>query len=740
MWSFIIRIITFYIPDKFISGKNKEVKQAFREKYAICFLIFFFSSLIVFLIELLPLMLCSFTDQYSWDDIYQDYHNSLVIVRGKVYNVNNFFGKHPASNSLILDKLGRDITEYFPLIGENCTVEHCHSTDIDSVKSIKFVGSLVWSTQELKDEPNTIWMLIDENFYNTTSYILNNGTHLPDFIYNRQNEDATFLAKDFDLLLLEKYYIGKLDSRFNLICASSNLSFISFAGVVIALTIIKFLVAVSQLAPTTMKTVKEKIIINIPCYSESKKEISKTIESICKSDYDNDNKLLFIVCDGTVKGRGNNETTPQIVLEMLGSTFDPDREYYDYKATHKLNTNFAQTYTGRYKNIPFIVVVKIGNDNSDTGNRGKRDSQVILLDFLNTVSLNKCVLSPLNSALYHDFVNLGINPIDYNFLLTVDADTKLEKDCIGALASNMSLEPKCMGLGADIRIANKTETWVTAIQVYEYFINQNLTKAFESAFGMVTCLSGACSLFRIKNEDGPVLVCDEILEAYRLDQVNTLHLKNLLELGEDRYLTTLLLKTFPEFKTRFNVDAICFTTVPNTFKVLLSQRRRWINSTFHNLFELVKIDLCGCSIFSMKAVVVLDLISTIIMPITTLYLYYLISMVALKYILLPESMIIMISIIYSVQVLIFLFKSEFSHFIWLPIYTVANPIWNIILPLYSFYHMDDFRWGATRRTESGSNSTVISYEEFKRSYKPKKLQKKKYYGEEQLERAYFESV
>lgn len=45
--------------------------------------------------------------------------------------------------------------------------------------------------------------------------------------------------------------------------------------------------------------------------------------------------------------------------------------------------------------------------------------------------------------------------------------------------------------------------------------------------------------------------------------------------------------------------------VPDTFRVLLSQRRRWINSTVHNLFELLLVrDLCGTFCFSMQFVVV----------------------------------------------------------------------------------------------------------------------------------------
>jgi chitin synthase len=97
-------------------------------------------------------------------------------------------------------------------------------------------------------------------------------------------------------------------------------------------------------------------------------------------------------------------------------------------------------------------------------------------------------------------------------------------------------------------------------------------------------------------------------------------MKNLLHLGEDRYLTTLLLKHFPLFKTQFVRDAHAYTVAPDDWKVLLSQRRRWINSTVHNLGELVFLEqLCGFCCFSMRFIVMIDLVSTIIQPVSVAY-------------------------------------------------------------------------------------------------------------------------
>lgn len=159
-------------------------------------------------------------------------------------------------------------------------------------------------------------------------------------------------------------------------------------------------------------------------------------------------------------------------------------------------------------------------------------------------------------------------------------------------------------------------------QVYEYFISHHLAKSFESLFGSITCLPGCFSMYRLRTPDThkPLFISNQIIQDYSENRVDTLHLKNLLHLGEDRYLTTLVLKHFPSYKTKFVRDAFAQTIAPDSAKVLLSQRRRWINSTIHNLAELVFLDqLCGFCCFSMRFVVFIDLLSTIIAPVTVAY-------------------------------------------------------------------------------------------------------------------------
>ncbi|KAH0243428.1 CHS5 chitin synthase, class V, partial [Aureobasidium melanogenum] len=186
-------------------------------------------------------------------------------------------------------------------------------------------------------------------------------------------------------------------------------------------------------------------------------------------------------------------------------------------------------------------------------------------------------------------------------------------------------DTRLIGVCGETALTNAKSSIVTMMQVYEYYISHNLIKAFESLFGSVTCLPGCFSMYRIRDAASgkPLFVSKEVVEMYAEIRVDTLHTKNLLHLGEDRYLTTLLMKWHPAYKTKFIMRAKAWTIAPDSWTVFMSQRRRWINSTVHNLVELTSLSqLCGFCCFSMRFIVFLDLLSTIIQPVLVGYLVY----------------------------------------------------------------------------------------------------------------------
>lgn len=214
----------------------------------------------------------------------------------------------------------------------------------------------------------------------------------------------------------------------------------------------------------------------------------------------------------------------------------------------------------------------------------------------------------------------------------------------------------------------------------------------------LTLHSSFC-MYRLRTADKgrPLIISDKVINEYSVNNLDTLHKKNLLALGEDRYLTTLMTKHFPAMSYKFIPDAYALTEAPSEWSVLLSQRRRWINSTIHNLAELMWIkDLCGFCCFSMRFVVFIDLFGTIILPATCAYLVYLIYRVASHSGQFPLISLIMLAAVYGLQAIIFIVKRQWQHVGWMIIYLLAYPIYSFVLPVYSFWKQDDFSWGNTR--------------------------------------------
>ncbi|KAM5539900.1 hypothetical protein V8D89_006403 [Ganoderma adspersum] len=463
----------------------------------------------------------------------------------------------------------------------------------------------------------------------------------------------------------------------------------------------------------------------VTAYSESVEGLRTTLDSLATTDYPNSHKLILIIADGMVKGAGNTATTPEICLSMMKDFVIPPNEVeaHSYVAIadgHKRH-NMAKVFAGFYEyddatverskqqRVPVVLVSKVGNPlevrDAKPGNRGKRDSQIVLMAFLQKVMFDERM-----TTFEYEFFNsiwrvTGISPDRYELVLCVDADTKVFPDSLSRMVSCMVNDYEIMGLCGETKIANKAETWVTMIQVFEYYISHHLNKAFESMFGGVTCLPGCFSMYRIKAPKGdggywvPVLANPDVVEHYSENVVDTLHKKNLLLLGEDRYLTTLMLKTFPKRKNVFCPQAVCKTVVPDTFRVLLSQRRRWINSTIHNLAELLLVrDLCGTFCFSMQFVVGMELAGTLVLPAAISFTIYLIvsSIIPGG----PNTTIplVLLAIVLGLPGLLIVITSRKVAYVgWMMVYLLSLPIWNGILPSYAFWHFDDFSWGQTRQ-------------------------------------------
>ncbi|ODV88524.1 glycosyltransferase family 2 protein [Tortispora caseinolytica NRRL Y-17796] len=464
-------------------------------------------------------------------------------------------------------------------------------------------------------------------------------------------------------------------------------------------------------------------LILVTAYSESEEGIRTTLDSVATTDYPNSHKLLFVVCDGLIKGSGNSKSTPDICLSMMQDLIIPENLVVPYSyvavASGSKRHNMAKVYAGFYKyddatvpldkqqRIPMILIVKCGTPEESTmskpGNRGKRDSQVILMSFLQKVTFDDR-MTQLEYEIFNGIWRItGLSPDYYEVVLMVDADTKVFPDCMNHMVAAMVYDPEIMGLCGETKIANKMASYITMIQVFEYYISHHQTKAFESVFGGVTCLPGCFSMYRIKAPKGyegywvPILANPDIVDKYSGNNVDTLHKKNLLLLGEDRYLSTLMLRTFPKRKQVFLPQAVCKTVVPDKLKILMSQRRRWINSTVHNLMELILVrDLCGVFCISMQFVVFIELVGTLVLPAVLAFTIYVV-VIAIHSNDVPIVSIVLLTLILGLPgVLIIVTAKRWSYVLWMLVYLSALPVWNILLPLNAYWKFDDFSWGETR--------------------------------------------
>ncbi|KAL9538457.1 hypothetical protein MBANPS3_010917 [Mucor bainieri] len=582
-----------------------------------------------------------------------------------------------------------------------------------------------------------VWGILNESIYDLTYYVSGgrrvqvpvgmetpsdvDTNYMSDVVVNlfrqKSGEDITAywnalpldpdVRRRQEVCLKNLFYVGSLDQRNSPQCIFSEYLLLIVTVFLCLVIVFKFLAALQFSTKRDPQNHDKFVICQVPCYTEGEDELKKTIDSIAALKYDDKRKLLFIICDGMIVGGGNDRPTPRIVLDILG--VDP---YVDPEALSFLSVgegqkqhNMAKVYSGLYECqghvVPYIVVSKVGklSERQKPGNRGKRDSQLILMRFLNKVHFN-APMTPMELEVFHQIKNIiGVNPSFYEFVLMVDADTEVEPDGLNRLVSSFVHDAKVIGLCGETKLSNEKDTWVTMIQVYEYFISHYMIKAFESLFGSVTCLPGCFCMYRVRSptKNQPLLVSNQVIEDYQINRVDTLHKKNLLHLGEDRYLTTLILKHFPMHKTKFVPDAKCATNAPDQWSVLLSQRRRWINSTIHNLGELVFLpQLCGFCCFSMRFVVMLDLISTLVQPAIVGYLVFLIYTLATSSSSVPIMSIITIAGVYGLQAIIFILHKKWEHIIWMIVSIFAIPVFSLYIPIYAYWHFDDFSWGNTR--------------------------------------------
>ncbi|KAJ1567064.1 hypothetical protein HK405_007309, partial [Cladochytrium tenue] len=538
-WLCITWCLTWWMPEIFLSCcgrmKRSEIRMAWREKLALCIIIFLLNAAILFFIIVFGMLLCPSAQVLSKFELsgYTSISNPLVSAYGRVFKIPDIVSTHigtSASDGYGMQDyewetyLGTDVSSYFykrPLFTSYCpslpepqaawdnlssgrpsmnsSTYPYHHAVVPSTGERRLyleymnqfaVSRLAWQMSYISSQasPTTKLIVIFDNVYDVSSYSSANnnflGSNVNSLFTNFYGRDATAQWRQIQAAegraaaaaylncMNNMFYIGTVDHRDSLRCRLSNYVLLASAIVVILVIGAKFLAALQFPTRKDPENHDKFVICQVPCYTEGEESLTRTLESLALLQYDDFRKLILIVSDGMVVGSGNDRPTPQIVLDILGvdPSEDPEPKAFRSVGEGDMQLNFAKVYSGIYevqgRRTPFVLVVKVGKPTERTrpGNRGKRDSQLILMRFLCNVHTGGG-MTPLEHELHAHFLRTGgADPAAYEYVLMVDADTEVFPDSLNRLVSCMVHDARIMGLCGETTIANEKDSWITMIQ------------------------------------------------------------------------------------------------------------------------------------------------------------------------------------------------------------------------------------------------------------------------------------
>ncbi|KAJ3060560.1 hypothetical protein HDU98_003495, partial [Podochytrium sp. JEL0797] len=533
-WVALTWCLTWWVPSPCLSlcgMRRPDIRMAWREKVALCIIIFCMCFIMLFFIIGFGMLICPHENVYSAFELggYTTLSNPLVYAYGRVYRINPIIDNHASAYNVQTylwggtggGILGSDVANYFyknqdfgmycpglspPAAGwdnlsPRAKPQYAHNasaTDGSPRHYLEYmnqyaIARVAWTMDYIASTSSETkkWLVIYNNVYDVSSYFDGQSNNFLN--QNMQNLFGSFWGKDatnqfhqveategkeqaarYLNCMNNMFYIGVVDHRDDINCRVSN-GILLTATVILCLVIgVKFVAALQFGSKKEAEDHDKFVICQIPCYTEDADSLSNTLESIALLRYDDKRKLIFVICDGMIIGSGNDRPTPRIVLDLLGvdPLVDPDLLSFESLGEGDKQHNMGKIYSGLYEiqghNVPFIVVVKCGkpSERSRPGNRGKRDSQMILMRFLNRVHFN-AEMNPLELEMYHHMKNIiGVNPSFYEYILMVDADTEVYPDALNRMVSCCVQDSMIMGICGETLISNEKESFFTMIQVY----------------------------------------------------------------------------------------------------------------------------------------------------------------------------------------------------------------------------------------------------------------------------------
>ncbi|XP_060248008.1 hyaluronan synthase 3 isoform X2 [Meriones unguiculatus] len=167
-------------------------------------------------------------------------------------------------------------------------------------------------------------------------------------------------------------------------------------------------------------------------------------------------------------------------------------------------------------------------------------------------------------VMYTAFKALG-NSVDY--IQVCDSDTVLDPACTIEMLRVLEEDPQVGGVGGDVQILNKYDSWISFLSSVRYWMAFNVERACQSYFGCVQCISGPLGMYR-----------NSLLQQFLEDWYHQKFLGSKCSFGDDRHLTNRVLSL--GYRTKYTARSKCLTETPTKYLRWLNQQTRWSKSYF----------------------------------------------------------------------------------------------------------------------------------------------------------------
>ncbi len=198
-----------------------------------------------------------------------------------------------------------------------------------------------------------------------------------------------------------------------------------------------------------------------------------------------------------------------------------------------------------------IVVVDDGSTDSTT----EVAKEVAAEDKANRVQVHKIPNGGKGNAL-----NYGIGVAKSDFLLCVDADSRLDPDSLNYAIRHMK-DPKVAAVAGNVKVLNRQKI-LTNLQALEYIIGQNLMRRIQGLFRCVGIVPGPFGLFRRQAIEEVGLYTDDTY-------------------AEDCDLSLRLLAAGWDIVDEIN--SVVRTEAPEKLRPFIKQRYRWTRGVLQSL-------------------------------------------------------------------------------------------------------------------------------------------------------------